>query len=228
MIEKDLRKISKSINNKSIFIFDFDGVLADSVNIKTLAFRELYKEYGDSVLSKVVEHHNANGGMSRFEKFKYYHQNFLKIDLNEEDIEELSNKFSGLVIESVIRCSEIRGAEEYLKKSYRNNKLLFVNSATPEPEIREIIKRRRMNAYFTGVFGSPKSKLDNLRVILSDYNIEVDQIVFFGDALSDYDAANSLGCMFVGIGKDIEKILSSHSSLPKQPLYLLEDFKEIL
>jgi phosphoglycolate phosphatase-like HAD superfamily hydrolase len=56
----------------------------------------------------------------------------------------------------------------------------------------------------------------------------VDQIVFFGDALSDYEAANSLGCMFVGIGEDIEKILSSHSSFPKQPLYLLEDFSEIL
>ena len=85
-----------------------------------------------------------------------------------------------------------------------------------------------MNAYFTGVFGSPKSKLDNLRIILSEYNIGVDQIVFFGDALSDYEAANSLGCMFVGIGEDIEKILSSHSSFPKQPLYLLEDFSEIL
>ena len=73
MTEKDQKEIIKILDTKSVFVFDFDGVLADSVNIKTLAFYELYKEYGDSISSKVVEHHEANGGVSRFEKIKLYH-----------------------------------------------------------------------------------------------------------------------------------------------------------
>tara|TARA_Y100001970_G_scaffold143769_2_gene176660 strand:+ start:500 stop:1186 length:687 start_codon:yes stop_codon:yes gene_type:complete len=228
MIKKDQKKIVKILDTKSTFVFDFDGVLADSVNIKTLAFYELYKEYGESISSKVVEHHQANGGMSRFDKFKYYHGNFLNKDLRESDIEELSTKFSSLVKESVIKSPEIRGAEEFLKKNYLNEKLFFINSATPESEIKEIIKCRNMDHYFTQVFGSPKSKLDNLRAILSRYNIDITQIVFFGDALSDFDAANKLGCMFVGIGQHIEDILSSRLPVPVGQNYLLKDFKELL
>ena len=79
MTEKDQKEIIKILDTKSVFVFDFDGVLADSVNIKTLAFYELYKEYGGSISSKVVEHHEANGGMSRFDKFKYYHHKHKKI-----------------------------------------------------------------------------------------------------------------------------------------------------
>ena len=35
-------------------IFDFDGVLVDSVNIKGLAFAKIYQSYGDDIVKKVV------------------------------------------------------------------------------------------------------------------------------------------------------------------------------
>ena len=83
-------------------IFDFDGVLAESVQIKIEAFHQLYEKYGENIAEKVVEHHKANGGMSRFEKFPYYHKTFLNIDLSKEDIEKLSYHFSNLVVKGVI------------------------------------------------------------------------------------------------------------------------------
>ena len=52
-------------------IFDFDGVIADSVNIKTVAFAEIYEPFGNHISELVVSHHLINGGMSRYEKFKY-------------------------------------------------------------------------------------------------------------------------------------------------------------
>ena len=55
-------------------IFDFDGVIAKSVQVKTDAFVKLYKQYGSNFVKKVVEHHEANGGMSRYEKIKFYHK----------------------------------------------------------------------------------------------------------------------------------------------------------
>ena len=53
---------------KNIF-FDFDGVIADSVNVKTEAFEKIYLPYGKEIAEKVINHHRENGGMSRFEKF---------------------------------------------------------------------------------------------------------------------------------------------------------------
>ena len=59
-------------------IFDFDGVIAESVQVKTDAFMELYVLYGQDVVQKVTKHHEANGGMSRYEKIKYYHKTLLR------------------------------------------------------------------------------------------------------------------------------------------------------
>ena len=54
-------------------IFDFDGVIAESVHIKSSAFSDLYKSYGEDIVKRVVKHHEANSGMSRYKKIRYYH-----------------------------------------------------------------------------------------------------------------------------------------------------------
>ena len=76
-------------------LFDFDGVIAESVNVKTEAFSILYQPYGKDVVKKVVKHHLTNGGVSRFEKFKIYHKEFLNIELNGLGSVRLSELHSG-------------------------------------------------------------------------------------------------------------------------------------
>ena len=78
-------------------IFDFEGVLAESLHIKTHAFYQLYEQYGKDISQKVVVNHNENGGMSRYEKFPYYHKSFLNIVLSTEQVNQLSNDFSKIV-----------------------------------------------------------------------------------------------------------------------------------
>ena len=98
-------------------IFDFDGVIAESVQVKTDGFAFLYGQYGRDIVRKVVEHHEANGGMSRFEKIKYYHGSFLKQSITEMEIRKLANLFSEFVIETVIAASYVPGVLEYIQKS---------------------------------------------------------------------------------------------------------------
>ena len=38
------------LSKKKLVIFDFDGVLVDSVNVKTEAFGLMYKDYGSDVV----------------------------------------------------------------------------------------------------------------------------------------------------------------------------------
>ena len=54
------------------FFFDFDGVLADSVEVKTRAFARLFESYGPEVVARVVAHHRYHGGMTRIEKIKQF------------------------------------------------------------------------------------------------------------------------------------------------------------
>jgi len=170
------------------FIFDFDGVLTESVHIKTQAFYQLYKQYGKEIAEKVVAHHEANGGMSRFEKFPYYHQTFLNIDLNENDVDKLSNDFSKLVIDAVVDADEVPGTLWFLKK-YRKVCKYWIASATPTDEINEIAKKRGISEYFTTIYGSPEKKSSIVKNIIKKNELIINETVFFGDARSDYKAA---------------------------------------
>ena len=59
-------------------IFDFDGVILDSNHVKEEAFAEIYNEYGNAIRNKVVKYHRNNLGISRYNKFKFIHENYLK------------------------------------------------------------------------------------------------------------------------------------------------------
>ena len=169
-------------------IFDFDGVIAESIDIKSEAFAELYKPYGHSVASEVVKHHEANGGMSRYDKFKYYHKSILDINLNQTEISRLSDEFSKLVVEKVINSPYLPGVMDYIKEVYKTKKL-FISTGTPTNEIKLILEGRGISEYFTAVFGSPDKKVVHLKQIMNEYHYKSDELVFYGDSNSDMEAA---------------------------------------
>ena len=74
-----------------IIIYDFDGVVCDSVNVKTNAFVELYKDYSSDIQNQVRLYHLMNGGISRFEKIRYFQEELLNKPANEEDINQIAN-----------------------------------------------------------------------------------------------------------------------------------------
>ena len=45
--------VLKKLTNIKAIIFDFDGVIVDSIEAKTNAFEQLYNRYGDDVKQKV-------------------------------------------------------------------------------------------------------------------------------------------------------------------------------
>jgi len=180
---------------ESIF-FDFDGVIADSVNVKTEAFAKMYESYGKEVKNSVITHHLANGGISRFEKLKKYHKDFLGIDLSNKQIQQLAAKFHDLVVQKVIDAHFIPGALEFLKKYYLYVPL-YVISATPHNEINEIVNKKGLKTYFQGIYGSPKSKQHWANFIIRINAFNPEKVIFVGDALSDYNAALDCGLYFV-------------------------------
>jgi len=210
-VTSDLGKVEELVQSKKLLVFDFDGVLADSVEVKTDAFSALYEPYGSEVAAEVVNHHRNNGGMSRFEKFKHYHKEFLNKNIDENKIASLSEEFSSLVVEKVISTKEILGAGEFLKRFCTKEKLCTVNSATPLNEIKAIVKARGLSHFFQGVYGSPNSKQDNLVEIRNAFDVDMKAGVFFGDAQSDFNAAKAMGMDFIGVGKKIIDILENEN-----------------
>ena len=190
-------------------IFDFDGVIIESVNIKTEAFAEIYRSHGPKVVERVVEHHMANGGMSRFEKFRLYHREFLDIELSDNELSEITNQFSHMVIQKVIKAPYVKGAIEFIDSNYKLFDF-FISSATPKNELIEIVEKRRILRYFREIFGSPESKSKQIRKILKKYKYEAIDLVFIGDATNDKEAASENNINFIWRFTDNVNILTDN------------------
>lgn len=214
--------ILELVNSKKYLVFDFDGVILDSVGIKTDAFASLYATFGTDVVSKVVAHHEKNMGLSRFKKFRYYHRNFLDKHLSNVEIEALNKEFSGLVLDKILAAKEIKGVFPFIENKISSGKLCFINSATPEDELISIINQRNFTKYFQLILGSPLTKFENLEKIKAQFKCKYSDMIFFGDAVSDFKAAHKAGVDFVGLGIKGGILGGSKYRCP-----LISDFDEI-
>ena len=185
-------------------IFDFDGVIVDSIQAKSDAFANLYKKYGKEIVQQVVEHHETNGGISRYKKIKYYHRSFLNKNITDNEMNELCKRFSSLVIDKVIESPYVLGSLDYIKKNYKNYKL-FISTGTPTLEINEILKARGIKHYFLEIYGSPSSKSSHLNKIIMKYKLKSNDLIFYGDTITDLNAASNAKIPFVLIENDFNK-----------------------
>lgn len=184
--------------NWQAIIFDFDGVLVESGDIKTQAFADLYQSYDTTIVNEVVRYHKLNGGLSRYKKFRYFQQYLLKKPpLTQNEEEELDKRFSELVVKAVIDCDPVPGADEFVRIE-ASRIPLFIASGTPETELNTIVTRRGLDPYFTEVRGSPELKETLIAEILSTYDLTPKRVLMIGDALIDYQSAQVNNVSFLG------------------------------
>jgi len=177
-------------------VFDFDGVILESLDIKARAFVALFSEWPEHE-KEIVRLHLDNAGVSRFDKFAWIYRDILRKPLPDGGLERLGDEFSQLVLDEIMRCEFVRGAPELLERLAGHYEL-FVASATPEEEIREIVRGRGLDRFFAAVYGSPATKTEILRRIVDERGLSPAELLFVGDALSDYQGARSVGLAFVG------------------------------
>jgi len=177
-------------------IFDFDGVIVESNNIKRDAFGKLFEKEGAEVVRKVIKYHLEHAGVSRYDKFKYIYKEILKKPLTNDEFNALCRQFSELVMESVILALFVEGAREFLEKN-RSVYSFFILSATPVEELKAIIDRKNIGQFFKNIYGAPFKKRDAVREILIKEKSAPSEVLYVGDALSDYKAARDNKVNFI-------------------------------
>ncbi|MBN2893782.1 MAG: HAD family hydrolase [Bacteroidales bacterium] len=199
-------------------IFDFDGVILDSMGIKSDAFARLYLPYGEELSKIAVEYHESTAGMSRYKKFVYLHKKYLNIDLSEKDVAEIDKDFSAYVMERIVDAPFVDGVLDFLEENFTNYKM-FVSSGTPLYELEKTVRLRGLEKYFVKLFGSPRVKTDHISEILTKNNLFPQNVLFIGDGIKDKEAANSTNVHF--IARIVE------NSMLKGEKYQINDFSEI-
>ena len=177
-------------------IFDFDGVILESADIKTHAFARLFAEHEEHV-DAIVELHLRLAGVSRYEKFKLIYADILGQPLDDAGLAKLGEDFSAICLEEVLSCEFVPGAREFLER-HTESRLLFVASGTPQQELRDIVEHRGLSPLFHGVYGTPDTKGVISRRILEEHGLARHEAVFVGDATTDLEGAQEAGIPFIG------------------------------
>src|SRR5437773_2146653 len=68
----ELRSGAAVLSGYPVVLWDFDGVIKESVSVKSDAFARLFEPFGAEIAARVRRHHEMNTGMSRFEKIPLY------------------------------------------------------------------------------------------------------------------------------------------------------------
>ena len=179
--------------------FDFDGVIADSTEVKCQAFAHLFAPYGETVQQAVVRYHLAHGGMPRHEKLRHCYEQIAGQQPSYEEVQRAGERFAAVVFDGVVAAPLLPGVAATLNLLQNQGCPAFVVSGTPHEEMNRIVQQRDMSRLFTEVHGSPRKKAVIVADILSRFAFNPACCLFVGDALADYQAAQATGLHFLGV-----------------------------
>lgn len=186
------------LTNIKAIIFDFDGVILESADIKTVAFLELFSHRPD-LQPAILRYHLDNLGLSRYDKFAWIYSELLDRPFTAEIREQMGRDFSALVLQKVMASPFVPGALEAIQTLYLKIPL-FVASGTPQEELDLIVDRRDLKRYFKEIWGTPHKKPEIIRCILSNYGLAPHETLMVGDGASDYKAAVETNLHFIARG----------------------------
>lgn len=190
-----LMNVSELIRKVKLVFWDFDGVIKESVDIKTGAYVSLFERYGPELADRVKLHHEANGGMSRFIKFPLYLE-WAGETVTSNLVNKLCDEFSLLTFNGVINAPWVPGAEAYLRNNTYDQIFVLV-SATPKEELIKILQELDLNKVFSAIYGAPTGKNEAIADILSSKKMLIEDSVMIGDAVADYEAAFANNVSFI-------------------------------
>ena len=178
-------------------VFDFDGVILESAQIKTETFADVVKDYPKEQADAFVAYHITHMGISRHVKFQYFIEEILKQPYSAEIEQKLANRFSEIAFSRIMECPFVPGAKAFLERNYKRYEM-YIASGTPQEELGQIVEGRNLSQYFKKIYGTPMTKEEIVEDICRTYGYQKEEMVFVGDASTDKNAAKNTGLLFIG------------------------------
>ena len=178
-------------------IFDFDGVLAESNEIRFNGFRLLFKGFPENQIEELVIYAKKNGGISRYEKIDYFFHKIRGESISKDSVQTLAAQFSNIIRQDIVKAEPVKGSLEFLGKNFSKFNFALV-SGSDQVELRVVCRERRIDHFFKMILGSPVKKEDNIAQLLENLRWRSDETVYVGDSNNDLEASQGNGIDFIG------------------------------
>lgn len=182
-------------------IFDFDGVIADTLSF---TFKEIIKnswllnaknKSENEIIEKIRE--------SNYQKLmKDFKISWLKLPL----ILFLIKRSQHKLFEQIDRFRPFINIKKTLYKIKKNNLKLFLVSSNIKKNIEKFLSFHQLN-YFEKIY-TPKNFFGKDKIfleILKGYQFKKQEVIYIGDELRDLQAAKKAGIKFIGVNWGLAK-----------------------
>ena len=191
-------------------LWDFDGVILDSMPIRDFGFREIFKTYSKDLVEKFITYHRTNGGLSRFHKIKYFYNELLGQDISEEKIQEYASRFTTIMKEELTNPKYlINESVEFIKQNHENYRFHIV-SGSEHHELNYLCEKLGLAECFLSINGSPTPKNELVKNLFEKEQYKKEETILIGDSINDYEAADVNGITFYGYNNEKIKELDSY------------------
>ncbi|PJJ84057.1 HAD family hydrolase [Mucilaginibacter auburnensis] len=179
-------------------IWDYDGVIQDSMPTRERGFSMIFDQYPPHQVDELLAYHHANGGLSRFNKIKYFYNTILGKEITEEEVYAYAGRFSDVMRKALTDKSLlISDSVEFIKNNY--DKYQFhIASGSEQNELRFLLQELGLSSYFKTVYGSPVTKIENVKNIIAENGYNPAETCLVGDSINDYDACVANNISFIG------------------------------
>jgi len=199
----------KSFLDCKVILWDFDGVIMDSMPIRSKGFSLVLKSFPEKQVKELMDFHDVNGGLSRYYKFRYFFETIRNETITEERVQELAQSFSVIMLESLINEDLlIQDSVSFIKRNWQNYNMHIV-SGSDGKELRHICESLDLAKYFKSINGSPTHKNELVRALLEENDYDKNQVVLIGDSKNDFEASMVNGIRFIGYNNEDLKVLSN-------------------
>jgi phosphoglycolate phosphatase-like HAD superfamily hydrolase len=176
------------IANYDVYIFDCDGVILDSNQLKIDAMHNALSVViaDDKQVTACVDYFRNNFGRSRFHHVDIFIEQFLLLDKNKvaETKQSILDAYSAQCKSLYLQAELTPGFIEFVT-DLKGKK--FIASGSEQQELRDVFSVRGLDSYFDEIYGSPTKKSDLVAIILDI--TKASNAIMFGDAISDLEAA---------------------------------------
>lgn len=214
------------LSEYEVYIFDCDGVILDSNQLKIEAMKNALEAHfsAQDLIIECIDYFRHNFGKSRFHHVAHFLDNIFDIE------KEQRNKLEQLILADFSKQCRTLYLMAQLTPSFmafldQCKGKRYVASGSEQGELRDVFAQRGLDVHFDGVFGSPTPKAELIqRILEQEQNTNA---VMFGDAESDMSSAqqNHIDFVFYAPYSNVKEKMIEQCHL--QQHLIIDDFSTV-
>ena len=188
--------LKSDFNHLKILVFDFDGTLIPSNELKEQIFFDIFDTKYHSIVTNVLVQYKDSSRFEIIEKILIESKQFN----SSQDLNQFTSAYSSHLIEKIKKIPvdrDIFTNLQILKEKYH----LFLSSYTYKNDLPIILKNIGFDIFFEKLFGYPQQKEVTLKNIINEYSVSSNEVLVIGDGESDRVSAEKNNCHFFHINE---------------------------